>query len=170
MEDYIVLVDSDDNSLGFIDKNTAHDGEGVLHRAFSIIIVNDEGEMLIQKRSGLKRLWPLYWTNACCSHPRKGENIDVAVHRRLMEELGFDTGLKHVFSFKYHARFKFNGSENEFDHVFLGTYNGEVKPNPEEVSEWKWISVNELLVDLKKNPDKYTPWFKIILQKVVGLL
>ena len=162
MEDQIILVDLDDNELGFIDKSKAHVGKGVLHRAFSIVILNSKGEILIQKRSEHKPLWGSYWANACCSHQRKGEKLKESVHRRLIEEVGFDCKLKEIFSFLYRAHFEDKGSENEFDHVFLGAYDGDVSPNPDEITECKWIKIEELLKDIDKNPDSYAPWFREI--------
>ena len=170
MSELIVLVDKDDKELGYIEKMKAHEKEGVLHRAFSIFIVNSNNEMLIQQRSELKPLWGLFWANSCCSHPRKEEKLSEAIHRRLQEELGFDCELKELFTFIYQANFNNKGSEHELDHIFLGKYDKEVNVNLDEVKDWKWINISELEEDVKKNPDKYTPWFKIALPRVIKAL
>jgi isopentenyl-diphosphate delta-isomerase len=166
MEEQIIRVDANDKEIGFIGKSKAHEGNGILHRAFSIVIVNSKREMLIQKRSAGKPLWGSYWANACCSHQRKGEKLEDSVHRRLIEEVGFDCKLREVFSFLYAARFEDKGSENEIDHVFIGTHDGEVTPNPDEIDEAKWISIDALLKDIEENPGGYAPWFRILTSKM----
>lgn len=163
----LILVDERDNEIGYEEKVKCHLGEGRLHRAFSIFVFNSKGKFLIQKRSEKKLLWPGFWANTCCSHPRKGEDINQAIHRRLVEEVGFDCELKEIFKFIYHAKFKNIGFERECDHVFIGRYNGEITPNPDEVSECKWISADELKKDIEENPDKYTPWFKLSINRVI---
>jgi isopentenyl-diphosphate delta-isomerase len=164
MQDQLIRVDKNDNELGFIDKAEAHDGRGILHRAFSIVIWNSAGKMLIQKRSPHKRLWANHWANACCSHPRKGERLEEASHRRLKEELGFDTELEEIFSFVYQATFEDKGSEYEYDHVLMGSYDGEVMPDPDEIAEYKWIQAEELQKDIEENPGVYAPWFRKIMK------
>ena len=163
----IILVDEDDREIGFEEKIKAHEDGGKLHRAFSIFIFNSKGDMLLQLRSVKKYHFGGLWTNSCCSHPNKGETLEDAVHRKLMQEFGFDTELKEVFSFIYRATFDNGLTEHEFDHVFVGTYNGEPKPNPEEIDDYKWISKEDLIKDVKENSDKYTPWFKIALPKIL---
>ncbi|MFQ6020532.1 MAG: isopentenyl-diphosphate Delta-isomerase [Candidatus Aenigmatarchaeota archaeon] len=163
----IILVDENDNEIGFEEKIKAHMNGGKLHRAFSIFVFNSKGQLLIQKRAEDKYHFGDLWANTCCSHPRKGETLEQAVHRRLKEEFGFDCELKEVFSFIYKADFKNGLSENEFDHVFIGKYDGEVKPDFKEISEWKWINIEELRKDIQENPDKYTPWFKIAIDRVL---
>ena len=121
--------------------------------------------MLIHQRAKTKYHFGGLWTNACCSHPRKGEKTIDAAHRRLQEEFGFDTDLKEILSFMYRADSDGELSEYEFDHVFVGTFDGEPKPNPEEIDDYKWITLDDLENDVKENPKKYTPWFKIILSK-----
>ncbi len=167
MKETIVLVDSDDKPIGFEEKDKCHSGDGKLHRAFSIFVFNDKKQLLIQKRSKEKMLWGGFWANTCCSHPRKGEKMEEAVHRRLEEEFGFDCELKESFDFIYKAKFKNIGSEHELDHVFVGFHNGRVKANPKEVAEWKWIDRDELRRDLKNNPDKYAPWFTLSIDEVL---
>jgi len=139
--------------------------QGKLHRAFSIILFNKKGEVLIQKRAKSKYHSAGLWTNTCCSHPRPKEKIDQAAKRRLKEEMGIETDLKKIFSFIYKAKL---GSlvEYEFDHVFFGRFNGKPKPNEKEVEDWQWIKLADLKTDIAKNPQKYTPWFKIIFEKI----
>jgi isopentenyl-diphosphate delta-isomerase len=164
-KEVLVLVDSEDNPIGTATKTECHAGKGKLHRALSVFIFNSKGEILLHKRSKEKQLWPLFWTNACCTHPREGEKVEEAAHRRLKEEMGFDCDLKKIFTFEYKAEYDNLGSENEFDHVFFGKYEGLVFANTKEVEEWKWFGANELKHDLEKNPQIYTPWFKIALKK-----
>ncbi len=162
MLDQLILVDGKDNPLGFENKEKCHNGEGILHRAFSIFIFNDEKELLIQQRSKFKRLWPLYWSNACCSHPRQNETIEESTKRRLEEELGIFCDLKYLFKFQYQANYGEKGSENELCSVLIGKLKGKVvKPNPEEINDLKWINLGILEKSLKNNPQNYTPWFKL---------
>ena len=114
----LILVDASDNELGFLGKEECHDGDGILHRAFSLFVFNTHGELLLQKRSAEKRLWPLFWSNSCCSHPRKGESMQVATHRRLQEELSIEASLEFIFKFSYRAQFGDFGSENELQRLF----------------------------------------------------
>ncbi|MBI2546660.1 isopentenyl-diphosphate Delta-isomerase [Candidatus Woesearchaeota archaeon] len=164
--DTLILVDRHDKEIGHESKQNVHDGKGLLHRAFSILIVNSRGEMLLQQRAATKRLWPLYWANACCSHPRKGEDINDAIHRRLQEELGFDCKLDYLYQFEYHASFKDEGSEHELCYVFLGKYDDKIVPNKEEVNQLRFIALDALEQDLKENPGKYAPWFILEIQEL----
>lgn len=163
----IILVDEQDNQIGEIEKLPAHENGGQLHRAFSIFVFNSRGQLLLQERAKTKYHGGGWWTNTCCSHPRVGEKIEESVHRRLVEEMGFDCELKEEFSFIYKATCTNELTEWEFDHVFIGKWDGEVKPNPEEADSFKWVSKAEILKDVKENPDKYSPWFKIALNKVL---
>ena len=168
MPEIVILVDEKDNPLGYEDKIRAHSNGGRLHRAFSIFIINSDKKMLLQLRSKAKHHFQDLWSNPCCSHPRKGERLEDAVHRKLKQEFGFDTGLKEKFSFVYRATDpKSSLTEHEFDHVFLGKYDGVPKPNPEEIDDWKWVSVDELKQDLEKNPGRYTPWFRPAFERLV---
>jgi isopentenyl-diphosphate delta-isomerase len=160
-DELLIVVDENDNVLDYKDKLICHQGEGILHRAFSIFIFNDKGEVLIQQRSDQKHLWPEYWSNSCCSHPRKGEELENAVQRRLAEELGIGAPLKHLFTFQYHARFRNVGSEREMCAVYIGKSNDKIVMNPNEIAEWKWVSINNLTSELAKNPERYTPWMKM---------
>lgn len=163
----LILVDKSDKETGYEEKGKCHLNPAKLHRAFSIFIFDSKGRMLVHKRSVQKNTWPGFWTNACCSHPRKGESIENAAKRRLKEELGFSCALKEVFSFVYKAEFDENYGENEFDHIFIGKYDGAVKPDKNEVDEWKFVDVARLENDIKKHPEKYTPWFKKALGRVL---
>ncbi len=167
MADKLILVDGKDKIIGYGEKEKCHDGDGKLHRAFSIFLFNSNGQMLIQKRALDKRLWGGYWTNSVCSHPRKGETYKRAAERRLKEELGISTKLKPLFKFKYQARFGDAGSEHEMDRVFVGVSDKKIRANPDEISEWKFVDTKRLLKDAKARPNKYTPWFKIALERVV---
>jgi len=160
----VILVNKKDKVIGVEEKMKAH-LQGKLHRAFSIILFNKKGEVLIQKRAKSKYHSAGLWTNTCCSHPRPKEKIDQAAKRRLKEEMGIETNLKKIFSFIYKAKL---GSlvEYEFDHVFFGRFNGKPKPNEKEVEDWQWIKLADLKTDIAKNPQKYTPWFKIIFEKI----
>ena len=161
----VILVDESDNQVGLEEKMKAHLGKGILHRAFSVFVFNKKGELLLQQRAKGKMLWPLYWTNTCCSHPREGENYEEAGKRRLQEELGFTCSLKLIGKFQYQAGYKDIGSENELCSVLVGEYDGEVFPNKEETESVKWINFEELKKDVTEHPENYTPWFKIELEQ-----
>ena len=156
----LILVDTEDNEIGYRSKADCHDGTGILHRAFSLFLFNDDGGLLLQQRSSTKRLWPGYWSNSCCSHPRRGETMQVATMRRLSEELNIAADVKHVYQFCYQATFSEAGSENELCHVFLGKVEGEVRPNDSEIQNTRFVSMRELDVELEKNAQHFTPWFK----------
>lgn len=167
MTETVVLVDKNDKPIGLEEKISAHSNGGKLHRAFSIFITNSKGEMLLQLRATAKHHFRNLWTNPCCSHPREGESNEAAAHRKLKQEFGFDTPLREVFTFIYKATDpESNLTEHEYDHVFVGKFDGVPKPNPEEIDDWKWTRVSKLKQDLKANPDRYTPWFKIALEKL----
>lgn len=166
-DELLIVVNEDDQIIDYLDKRTCHLGEGILHRAFSIFIFNSTGEVLIQKRSAQKHLWPLYWSNSCCSHPRKGEDLQNATSRRLAEELGISTPLKHIFTFQYHARYRDIGSEREVCAVLIGKSDMPIKVNPREVAEWKFISPNDLTRELALHPELYSPWFKMEWERMM---
>ena len=163
----VILVDKNDEEIGFEEKLKAHQNGGKLHRAFSVFIFNSKGELLLQKRAREKYHSALLWTNACCSHPRPKELLEAAVHRRLKEEMGFDCDLAEKFSFIYKVNFENGISENEFDHVFVGKFDGEPKPELKEVADWEWIGAEELKQDIKENPEKYSHWLKDSLGKAL---
>lgn len=160
-DELLILVDSNDNEVGWDTKDTCHEGSGILHRAFSIFIFNDRNELLLQKRSQQKRLWPLFWSNSCCSHPRKGESYEYAAARRMEEELGLKTDLTYLYKFQYQAQFNEEGSENELCSVYIGKSNILPTINETEIAEWKYISIDELDTQLKRAPQNFTPWFKM---------
>jgi len=163
-EEKVILVDKLDNQLGLMPKMEAH-LKGGLHRAFSVIIFIRKGEVLLQKRASTKYHTPNLWSNTCCSHQRQDENNIDAGKRRLKEEMGFITDLHNFDSFIYKVEFSNGLTEHENDHILLGVYDGIPNPNPDEVDEWKWIGVNKLVTDIKNNPEIYTAWFKIIMDK-----
>lgn len=165
--EYVILVDEKDNQLGLMEKMEAHE-KGLLHRAFSVFLFNSKGEMLLQQRAISKYHSGGLWTNACCSHPRGGEKTIDAAHRRLEEEMGFDCAIEKAFHFIYKSALDNDLTEHELDHVFIGQYEGEIKPNPEEVESYKYIAVPELVEDVKNNPQNYTEWFKICLEEVLA--
>jgi isopentenyl-diphosphate Delta-isomerase len=164
-EEKVVLVNENDIETGLIGKMEAHE-KALLHRAFSVFVFNSKNELMLQQRALKKYHTPGLWTNTCCSHPRPGENVNDAAYRRLQEEMGFTCELKKVFDFVYRAPFENGLTEHEFDHVFMGNFEGEPEINPEEVNAWKWIDLEELKKDIHANPSDYTVWFKIAFPRV----
>ncbi len=162
--EHVILVDKNDKELGTEERIKAH-REGKLHRAFSIFVFNSKGELLMQRRAANKYHTAGLWSNTCCSHPQPGEPIEKAVHRKLKQEMGFDCMLEKKFSFIYKVNFENGLWEHEFDHVYIGQFDGRPNPNPEEADEWKWINIDELKKDIKKHPGRYTPWFRIAIEK-----
>ena len=157
----LMLVDTSDNIIGFEEKLNAHKGRGKLHRAFSIFLFNDMGEVLLQRRSELKPLWPGYWSNTCCSHPRRGETLEQATRRRLREELNLSAKLTFLFKFEYQAQFKNVGSEHELCSVFIGHVNGRPEPsyNASEIQDCQWLESDEVSAWLDSEIIGTTPWF-----------
>ena len=167
----VILVDETDKAIGVMEKIQAHkEPDPRLHRAFSIFIFNTDGKILLQQRALNKYHFGGLWSNACCSHPRPGSELEKDVHDRLKEEMGFDCELKELFVFTYKAPFDNGLTEWEVDHVFKGTYDGQVEPDPEEVENYKWVTGEELVQDIKDHPEIYTPWFKIALDRVLDKL
>lgn len=165
MEEEINIIDSEGNRIGKIGKLEAHE-KGIYHEAFSIFIFNNKDKkLLIQRRNLDKYHSGGLWANTCCSHPRVGEELELATHRRLQEEMGFDCDLKEIFSFKYRAENLTNNLiEDELDHVFVGYIDFViVKTDPDEVADYKWVTVEELKSDISLSPEKYTEWLKIIM-------
>jgi isopentenyl-diphosphate Delta-isomerase len=165
MTEEVILVNEQDEELGFLEKMEAH-RKAVLHRAFSVFIFNNKGEMLLQKRASHKYHSGGLWTNACCSHPRPGEKTSDAASRRLNEEMGFQTAIKKIFDFTYKAEFDNGLTEFEFDHVFAGEYDGIIKANPEEVSDYCYKNIEEIEQSLQSHPKKYTAWFHLAFPKI----
>lgn len=157
----VILVNKNNRKIGEMEKMEAHQ-KGLLHRAFSIFVFNNNKQLLLQQRNPKKYHSGGLWTNTVCSHPAPGEKYSQAVHRRLMEEMGFDCSLKKLGCFIYKAKFNNGLTEHEYDCIFAGKYNGHCKPNSEEISDFCWLSLNEIQVDIKNNPDNYTFWFKNI--------
>lgn len=164
----LILVDRDDKETGYLSKARCHDGDGVLHRAFSLFLFNDAGELLLQQRSDTKRLWPGYWSNSCCSHPRRGESMETATMRRLADELNIEASLERVYRFCYTAKFNETGSENELCHVFLGRISGRAQPNDSEIADIRYVSSGALDEELSRYPERFTPWFKQEWRELVG--
>jgi isopentenyl-diphosphate Delta-isomerase len=163
----LILVDEADREVGHMSKVLCHDGRGVLHRAFSLLIFNASGALLLQQRAPSKRLWPLYWSNSCCSHPRRFESMDLAIHRRLHEELGLDCPLQFLFKFEYQAQFDAAGSEHELCSVFVGRCAQAVRANREEIFDWRWISPAALNAEMSgRGAERFTPWFMLEWRRV----
>ena len=169
MEEFVVLVDQDDQKLGLMEKQQAHVA-GLLHRAFSVFVFNSKGELMIQQRAASKYHSPTLWTNTCCSHPRDNETYEQAAHRRLEEEMGFDCELEYKFNLIYKAHLENDLIEHELDHVFIGTFDDEPKLNPDEVMAYRWVELDDLKKDMEKNPQNYTAWFKIIFEHYVSYI
>jgi isopentenyl-diphosphate Delta-isomerase len=168
-EEYIILVNENDDEIGQLEKMEAH-RRGELHRAFSVLIFNAAGEILLQQRAAHKYHSPLLWTNACCSHQRPGETTLKAAERRLQEEMGMTAHLQAAFRFIYKAELDQGLTEHELDHVVFGYSDQAPQINAEEVAAYKWIGLSELLQDLKNNPHDYTAWFQILLNQHVDAI
>jgi isopentenyl-diphosphate delta-isomerase len=164
----LILVDAEDNETGFLSKADCHNGSGHLHRAFSLFLFNEQGELLLQQRSASKRLWPGFWSNSICSHPRRGESMQVATQRRLQDELNFDTELEYVYKFSYQADFGDAGAENEFCHVFLGRVADTLKPNEHEISAVRFVAPDVLAQEFVDSAETFTPWFKMEWQSLTN--
>ena len=162
----LILVDEADREVGFLSKERCHEGRGVLHRAFSLLIFNDRGELLLQRRSAAKRLWPHYWSNSCCSHPRQAETMEAAVHRRLYQELGLACPLQFLFKFQYQAQFDNVGAEHELCSVFIGRSGGEVRIDRDEISDWRWVSPDTLEREMRASTAGFTPWFTLEWERI----
>jgi len=162
----VILVDVDDCEIGVMEKMEAHK-QAVLHRAFSVFLFNRQGKMLLQQRALTKYHSAGLWTNTCCSHPRPGEILENAVSRRLMEEMGISAKVSKAFDFIYQAELPDHLNEHEFDHVFIGNFDDEVRPNHLEVANFVYQSIEEIEANLQSHPEKYTVWFKIAFPKVV---
>jgi isopentenyl-diphosphate Delta-isomerase len=161
VSEQLILVDETDREIGHLDKDACHAGVGTLHRAFSLFIFNDQDQLLLQQRGAGKRLWPLYWSNSCCSHPRQGESMSAAIHRRLMEELGLACPLEFLFKFEYQAQYDHGAAEHELCSVFFGRTVMPLRPNWEEIAAWRWIDVPQLERELVEGDEPFSPWFKL---------
>lgn len=165
-DEELILVDAQDVETGTLDKAACHDGSGILHRAFSLFVFDRHGRLLVQQRSGDKRLWPLYWSNSCCSHPRKGESMKKATERRLLDELNIRSRLEYVYKFTYQAAYAGVGAEHELCWVYVGRSNQEVRANRNEIAAVRFLAADELREELEGSPEKYTPWFKLEWQRL----
>lgn len=163
-EENVILVNENDEQIGLMPKLEAHE-KAVLHRAFSVFVLNNQNEIMLQQRAHQKYHSPLLWTNTCCSHQREGENNIDAGSRRLFEEMGFKTDLKELFHFIYKAPFDNGLTEHELDHVMIGYYNDNPDINREEVEDWKWMKIEDVKADIERQPEIYTVWFKIIFDE-----
>ena len=169
LEEKVVLVDSSDRPVGVAEKLQAH-REGLLHRAFSIFVLNSQGQLLLQKRAKHKYHSGGLWTNTCCSHPQPDETLLDAAHRRLQEEMGFNCELQELFSFVYHAELDHQLTEYEFDHVLLGYSDRQPVLNFEEAEDWRWIDLTTLQADIQQNPESYTYWLRDCCDRFVAEL
>jgi isopentenyl-diphosphate delta-isomerase len=159
----LVLVDEDDREVGTERKLAAH-AAGLLHRAFSVLVVNGAGEMLLQRRAASKYHSGGRWSNACCGHPRPGESVLAAAHRRLGEEMGFDCALAPLSTVRYRAQVGNGLVENEIDHVLAGAWDGEPSPDPAEAEGWRWVGRAALEARLAESPGEFTVWLRLILR------
>jgi isopentenyl-diphosphate Delta-isomerase len=161
----VIIVDEHDQPLGVMEKMAAHQA-GTLHRAFSVFIFDKKGRLLLQQRAASKYHGALLWSNTCCSHPVPGEETKAAAQRRLKEELGFNAPVEKIFDFVYKASVENGLTEHEFDHVFAGEYEGEIKPDPAEVADYKFADITEIKKELTQNPSVYTSWFRIVFPRI----
>jgi isopentenyl-diphosphate delta-isomerase len=169
IEENVILVNNEDEQIGLMPKLEAHE-KALLHRAFSVFVLNSKNEIMLQQRAHHKYHSPLLWTNTCCSHQREGESNTQAGTRRLFEEMGFKTDLKELFHFIYKAPFDNGLTEHELDHVMIGYYDEKPEINPEEVEAWKWMTIEEVKSDMLLQPEIYTVWFKIIFDEFYHFL
>ncbi len=163
----VTVVDKKDQILKYQEREICHQQQGILHRALCVFIINNNDELLLQQRSKYKKLWPMFWSNSCCSHPLSQEKILAESQKRLQEELGFSTKLNFIDKFIYFFSYKDIGSEHELAYVYMGDYSGAVYPNNKEVASYKWVTIDWLKKDIKQNPNDYTPWFKLEFKELV---
>ncbi len=164
IEEQVILVNENDEQIGLMPKMEAHE-KAILHRAFSVFIFNDKGELLLQQRAADKYHSPNLWTNTCCSHQRNGETNIEAGKRRLQEEMGFSCDINEIFSFIYQAPFDNGLTEHELDHVMVGYFNEDPNINRDEVESYHWMTLENVKKDIELHPEKYTKWFKIIFKE-----
>jgi isopentenyl-diphosphate Delta-isomerase len=168
--DALILVDENDREIGHLGKADCHAGRGVLHRAFSLLLFNAHGELLLQQRARTKRLWPLYWSNSCCSHPRRAETMEAAVDRRLREELGVRCRMQFLFKFQYHAQFDATSAEHELCSVFIGRCSDRIRINRDEILDWRWVGPETLQAEMAgPGAAAFTPWFRLEWERVWGM-
>ena len=157
----LILVDKNDQKIGYQSAKACHEGAGLLHRAFSVFLFNADGNLLLQQRSEAKPLWPLHWSNTCCSHPRQGESVEAAARRRVREELGVWCDPVYLYKFIYHASFGNVGSEHECCWVLAGRHSGELEIDRDEITDWRYVQPDTLTAEIAANADAFTPWFKL---------
>lgn len=167
-EDLLILVDEADREIGTLPKTAGHLGAGTLHRAFSVFLFDTQGSVLIQQRAAGKMLWPGYWSNSCCSHPRPGEAVEAAARRRVREELRVECRLSFLYKFRYQARFGDVGSEHELCHVYAGYPRGELTADPTEIADQRWIAPQDLARDIAAEPGHFSPWMKLEWQRITA--
>jgi isopentenyl-diphosphate delta-isomerase len=165
MIERVILVDTNNEQVGTMEKMEAH-RKGLLHRAFSIFIFNSEGKMLLHQRAHDKYHCGGMWTNAVCSHPRPGENQSQALRRKMKQEMGFFTEVSKAFDYTYRAELNNGLVEYEYDEVFLGTYDGKLSPNPDEVNDYRFASIADISEEIRQNGDSFTPWFKLLFEPI----
>lgn len=163
----IALVDENDVITGFEFKNIVHK-QGLLHRAFSLLVFNDKSELLLQKRAKSKYHSPGLWTNTCCSHLIENCGFEEYIHERLKHEMGFDCDIEFKFSFHYEVRFKNGLTENEIDHIYFGKWDGIPSPDPAEADDYKWMKWEDIITELNQDPDKFTYWFNVAVKKILS--
>ena len=165
MDEQLILVDDNDEEVGFLDKLSVHE-KGILHRAFSVFIFNKNGDFLLQQRADEKYHSPSLWSNSCCSHPNKGESLLDAIRRRLQEEMGLECEVEFKFKFKYKMKFDNGLTEHELDHVYFGYSDDEPVLNPDEVKSWRYVSLDNLQQEMQRNPEQFSIWFRICFSQV----
>lgn len=165
-EDLLILVDEADREIGTLPKTAGHLGAGTLHRAFSVFLFDEQGSVLIQQRAAGKMLWPGFWSNSCCSHPRPGEAVEAAGRRRVREELHVECRLSFLYKFRYQARFSDVGSEHELCYVYAGYPRGNLSVDPTEIAAHRWLSPDDLTREIATQPDRFSPWMKLEWQRI----
>ena len=166
IEDRLVLVDEADREIGTLPKTEGHLGAGTLHRAFSVFLFDEQGAVLIQQRAAGKMLWPGFWSNSCCSHPRPGEAVEAAGRRRVREELNLDCRLSFLYKFRYQARFQDVGSEHELCYVYAGYPRGTLVADRAEIADYRWIAPDTLTQEIAASPGRFSPWLKLEWQRI----
>ncbi len=166
VEDRLILVDEADHEIGTLPKTEGHLGAGALHRAFSVFLFDRQGAVLIQQRAPGKMLWPGFWSNSCCSHPRPGEPVEAAGRRRVREELNLDCNLSFLYKFRYQARYQDVGSEHELCYVYAGYPRGTLVADPGEIADHRWIAPDTLTQEIAASPGRFSPWLKLEWQRI----
>ncbi|MCA1751977.1 MAG: isopentenyl-diphosphate Delta-isomerase [Cryomorphaceae bacterium] len=164
---HVILVDAEDREIGTMEKLEAHK-KGLLHRAFSIFLFNDQGEMLIHRRALSKYHCGGQWSNTCCSHPIKGKALNDCLSTKLHQEMGITAELEKAFEFTYRAEMENGLIEHEYDHVFIGRYKDTPRPNPREVCDWRYAPIDDVSAEMRSNPEKFTPWFRMLFDSVAS--